>query len=133
KMFRRNYGLYAAPFADIIYDYFLANDEHIFNEQTLQTFAQHTYQTLRAYSQWWPKHFQHVFGYMEMQNWLWNYRTETGLFRSLENLVRRFHLAQGIQPAREDFHTHYAALLRCYQDFFPAVQAYVKNFQEHRS
>ncbi|WP_245759907.1 acyl carrier protein phosphodiesterase [Thermoflavifilum thermophilum] len=127
-MFRLHYGLCAALFADVIYDYFLANDSRIFNKHSLQTFAQYTYQTLHAYRQWWPDDFDRVFMYMETQNWLWNYRTESGLFRSMESLIRRFHLAQGIQPAMDDFHTHYEKLQGCYQRFFPALQSFVRNF-----
>lgn len=132
NVFRLHYGLYAAPLADVIYDYFLANDDHIFNEDSLQTFARYTYETLHAYRQWWPTDFHRMFWYMETQNWLWNYRTEAGVFRSIERLIRRFQLTQGIQPAIDDFHLHYDTLQACYQQFFPALQSFVKNFHTHQ-
>jgi acyl carrier protein phosphodiesterase len=58
NIFRPIYGLYAGAMLDTVMDYFLANDENIFaNETTLQLFVQKVYAQLGENSQFFPINF----------------------------------------------------------------------------
>lgn len=125
SFFSPDYGLYAAAFVDVIYDHFLANDRHIFPGNSLRHFTLETYQMLHQYEKYLPVAFKQMFLYMESHNWLLSYRTQAGLFRTFDGLVRRCQLPQGAGPVMRDFRLHYAQLQAIYADFFPELMAFV--------
>lgn len=118
------YGLYAAPFIDIVYDHFLANDRSIFADDELNVFASTTYSQLQQFEGLFPTHFGMVFHYMQLHNWLYNYKSTDGIFRSFHGLVRRATYMNDAQPACELLIKHYDALRECYEAFFPELKAF---------
>jgi acyl carrier protein phosphodiesterase len=149
--FRADYGLYAGPLTDVIYDHFLANDPGIFSvtgttgarepvisgngvqadagaglaAQTaagLAAFAQKTYEQLAAWESVFPERFGRLFPYMRSQNWLYNYRLKEGIYNSLAGLSRRAAYMPGPEQACRLFETHYGELAACYREFFPLLK-----------
>ena len=118
------YGLYAAPFIDIVYDHFLANDRSIFANDELSVFASTTYSQLQQFEGLFPPSFGMVFHYMQLHNWLYNYKSTDGIFRSFNGLVRRVAYMNDAQPACELLIKHYDALRECYEAFFPELKAF---------
>ena len=97
--FRADYGLYAGPLMDTLFDHFLANDAKHFNSETdLLNFSLSTYKALEQNRQWFPESFAAYFAYMQQHNWLYNYRTLPGIQRSMAGLHRR----AGHMPPPED-------------------------------
>ena len=132
QFFRPVYRLYAAPMTDIIYDHFLATDKSIFPGDTLKTFARDTYEQLRQFTDVFPENFDTVFYYMQLHDWLYGYKFEWGIFRSLEGLVRRAAYIRDARPAQELFVKHYDALKECYAEFFPELREFAKKYLEGR-
>lgn len=128
EFFRPIYRLYASPITDIIYDHFLANDATVFPGDTLRTFAANTYTQLKQFENVFPENFGTVFYYMQLHDWLYNYRLNQGIFRSLEGLVRRATYINDARPAQELFVQHYDALRECYDSFFPDVRELAKRY-----
>ena len=125
QFFKPVYGLYAGPFIDIVYDHFLATDANIFaNEGELSMFASRSYRQLQQFEGVFPTHFGTVFHYMQLHNWLYNYRYTDGIFRSFGGLVRRARYMNDAQPACELLITHYDALRECYEEFFPELKEF---------
>jgi acyl carrier protein phosphodiesterase len=124
QFFRPVYGLYAAPFMDIAYDHFLAQDENIFKDGELSGFADTTYRVLQQSEAWFPPVFVTVFHYMQLHNWLYNYKYKEGIFRSFGGLVRRAKYMDDPQPACEIFIQRHDELKECYNDFFPQLKAF---------
>ena len=117
-------GLYAAPFVDIVYDHFLANDENEFTDKKLQQFAVTIYEVLQKHQSLLPERFQNMLPYMREQNWLYNYGSLYGAERSFSGLARRSKYLQTSATAFESFISNYEELNHCYFSFFPDV----KNF-----
>lgn len=128
EVFRNTYRLYSGAFIDVVYDYFLANDTGEFTEASLFQFSQRTYTFLNENIDWMPERFGQMFHYMQLQNWLFGYRTKEGLHKSFGGLVRRAAYLQNSQPAVEIFETHIDFLQNCYTHFWPDV----KNFSLRR-
>lgn len=124
QFFRPVYGLYAAPFTDIAYDHFLANDKSIFANDALSVFANTTYRELKQFEGLFPPGFGTLFPYMQMHNWLYNYQFTEGIFRSFNGLVRRATYINDAQPACDILIKHYDALRECYEAFFPELKAF---------
>ncbi len=122
--FKPVYGLYAGAFIDIVYDYFLANDKNEFTDDELADFAMLTYNQLKLYQSFFPEKFQTMFYYMQLQNWLYNYRFEKGIYNSFAGLVHRAKYIRDHGPAISIFENHYKELEDCYAIFFPCVREF---------
>jgi acyl carrier protein phosphodiesterase len=124
KIFRPHYRLYSAPFTDIVYDHFLANDSNVFTENTLADFARETYRTLDNYMTVFPGVFQQVFPYMKKYDWLFNYRHLTGIEKSFEGIAHRAKYMTESQTAFLLFKNNYEMLQQYYNEFFPSLKQF---------
>lgn len=127
QFFKTPYHLYSGPIMDVVYDYFLATDTSIFSSDTLRSFSQQVYQQLENQSAHLPPPFARMFYYMKTDDWLWNYRTQEGLQRSLRGLVRRATYLTESETAFRLFQMHYERLEGCYTAFIPDVKAFAKQ------
>ena len=131
EIFRPYYRLYSGAIVDVLYDHFLAVDEEIFTEHSLKYFTQDVYQTLEQHAATLPAQFVQVLYYMKMQDWLYNYKNERGIERSLKGLVRRAIYLEESGTAFSLFQENYALLQEYYREFFPDVKQFAKQrFQE---
>ncbi|WP_298413151.1 acyl carrier protein phosphodiesterase, partial [Hydrotalea sp.] len=122
QLFKPQVGLYAGAFMDVVYDYFLANDQQVFAaEDQLAHFSETVYAALQQYEPVFPEKFSPAFQHMRTHNWLFHYRNTQGIEKTFEGLVYR---AQFLQPPIEllpvleknkDF------FQEAYQQFFPDV------------
>ena len=69
-IFRPAYRLYAGAFIDVVYDHFLALDENVFTDESLEAFTKRTYLLLDQYADQFPERFKAMYPYMKAQNWL---------------------------------------------------------------
>jgi acyl carrier protein phosphodiesterase len=125
--FRKDYGLYAGPILDVLYDHFFAADPKLFaSEAALLAFSLDTYDKLDTNSQFFPEMFVRYYPHMREHNWLYNYRTVQGMQRSLQGLVRRAKHMAPADAAYETFITYYYQLAQCYYEFADDIIAFVK-------
>jgi acyl carrier protein phosphodiesterase len=80
---------YSAVFIDIIYDHFLARDQKEFPNESLEYFAERTYQLLGDNVEILPERFARILPYMTTQNWFLNYRFTSGIENSFNSVFRR--------------------------------------------
>lgn len=124
-IFRPQYHLYAGPVMDTILDHFIANDAHLFaGEAELAAFAHNTYNSLRSRSAFFPERFVPYFESMVQHNWLLHYRSEEGLKRSLNGLMRRSKHITEVETAfflmsrnRQQLQTYYTEFMSDVVDF----------------
>ena len=125
EVFRPHYRLYGGAFADVVYDYFLANDKNQFaSPGELLLFTQDTYTGLKANQQWLPAPFAAMFPYMESQNWLYNYQFEEGIQKSFLGLARRAAYIKETETAFDLFLKNKAHLKEQYDAFFYSVKSF---------
>jgi acyl carrier protein phosphodiesterase len=126
--FRADYGLYAGPLIDIVFDHFLATDPSQFPEAgSLNAFAQKTYQQLAGRQSFFPERFARMFPYMQQQNWLHGYQFREGIFNSFHGLARRAAHMPDPLSAFHIFETQYEDLKACYYRFFPDLKNFVRT------
>jgi acyl carrier protein phosphodiesterase len=131
EIFRPYYRLYSGALVDVLYDHFLANDKKIFDDTSLNLFTQNVYQVLEQHTAELPGRFVQVLAYMKMEDWLYNYKYDSGIERSLRGLVRRTAYLSESNTAYTLFLNNYTALQSCYEDFFPDVKQFAKQrFEE---
>ncbi len=125
--FKTPYRLYSGPIVDILYDHFLATDKSIFPNDTLLSFSHNVYNMLESDAVNLPANFARMFGYMKVDNWLWNYRKPEGIKHSLQSLRRRATYLTESETAFSIFQTQYSELKQCYQSFIPDVKTFAKQ------
>jgi acyl carrier protein phosphodiesterase len=126
--FRPQYRLYSGAFADVVYDYFLANDTNEFeNEEALMNFAHTTYNGLEQYRDFFPERFARMFPYMSSQDWLSNYRFTCGIEKSFGGLVHRSAYLKESAQAFNIFTTHISEMQDHYNNFFPDVKQFAND------
>ena len=129
EYFRPAYRLYAGAFADVAYDFFLANDPDQFeNEQSLQAFTLDVYSKLADQAAYFPERFASMFPYMRRQDWLYNYQYPWGMEKSFGGLVRRSAYLTESAEAFRIFEKNTNNMKVIYDEFFPSV----KSFATHK-
>ncbi|MEP7165242.1 MAG: ACP phosphodiesterase [Ferruginibacter sp.] len=123
KVFKPAYGLYAGAFADIVYDYFLANDTNEFaSTKILEQFSLNTYTILEKQIIITPSMFQQMFPYMKSQDWLSNYRHESAIQKSFAGMTRRAKYITESDTAFNIFENNITMMQPCYDEFFPLLK-----------
>jgi acyl carrier protein phosphodiesterase len=126
-LFREDYGLYAGPITDVLYDHFLANDPKLFPSDTdLLSFTEKVYSQLQQQEQYFPPKFAEYFPHMKQHNWLYGYRSVKGMERSLNGLARRALYMPPPEKAYEIFISNYYLLNQCYFEFIDDIIGFVK-------
>jgi acyl carrier protein phosphodiesterase len=130
QLFRPSCGLYGAVFMDVVYDHFLARDQQRFTDEELGQFSQSVYQLLEERRNSLPSVFTQVLHFMRTQDWLYNYRSKEGIFRSFSGITRRAqHLEVPATVPFAVFENHYAELQKCYNGFFPELETYARSLK----
>ena len=131
EIFRPNYRLYSGPIMDVLFDFFLANDEKLFDDKGLKEFAQSTYRHLENNSIHLPNRFLQMFTYMKAEDWLYQYKYPEGIRKSLYGLFRRATFIKDSDTAYHLFLEHHTQLNNCYLEFFSDVKQLAKQkFEE---
>ena len=128
KLLKPAAGPYSGAFVDIVYDHFLANDANEFSDGALLQTATHTYSILQEYVSQLPIIFGQMLPYMTTQNWLFNYRTLSGIEKSFGGVVRRAAYLESSSGVFQLFQQNYISLQKCYNAFFPDVKEYAARY-----
>lgn len=128
KLFKPAYRLYAGAFADVVYDYFLANDTDQFSSaEELKKFTQSTYHLLQLQAEYFPEKFAKMFPYMQQQDWLYNYRFNEGMQKSFGGLAKRAKYIEETDTAYQIFLDNKSSIQLWYDIFMPDVKFFTVN------
>ena len=129
KSFKPAYRLYAGAFADVVYDYFLANDRSIFpGNEALMQFSRETYALLDKTTEWHGPQFGSMFPYMKSQNWLYHYKDKEGIHKSFNGLMRRSRYITETESAARILEEEEELFKKCYDSFMPDMVTFVMNY-----
>ncbi len=125
KYFRPAYRLYAGAFTDVVYDYFLANDETLFAEPVaLKQFTENTYAILLQHAPHFPVGFAMMFPHMKAQDWLYNYRSDVGMQKAFMGLKHRAAYISEVETASRIFLSNKEKIKEHYNIFFQELKAF---------
>ena len=128
KFFAPHYRLYSGAFADVSYDYFLANDPAEFlTEKKLLQFSSQCYAQLAENADALGEAFGAMFPYMREQNWLYNYRLLSGIEKSFKGVQRRSRYIQESETAMIIFMENIGEMQPLYNSFYPDVKKFAKQ------
>ena len=133
QLFKSAVGPYAPAFADVVYDYYLANDPQQLSEAEWKIFAEEVYQTLETNHHYLPERFARMLPYMREQNWLYHYRTRWGIEQSFGGIRRRASYLIETSDPFVLFQQEDAALQAAYDQFFPDIYTFCKDWLHQNS
>lgn len=121
QVFRKSYPLSAGIFTDILFDHFLANHVDYFDDVSLRIFTRSIYSLLQQHEHFYDDNMRLFFSYMEQYNWLYGYKSEEGIEKSIRGICRRYPRLGSPDLALELFKEHYAHMASCFSAFFPEL------------
>ena len=130
-VFKPQYRLYGGAFADVVYDYFLANDTQQFGSPgDLQAFTGQVYAQLKENEAIFPAPFAAMFPYMQSQNWLYHYQFDSGIQKSFQGMARRARYLPETDIAFELFVKNKDLFQDQYDLFFHSVKSFAAYTME---
>ncbi|HCY90229.1 MAG TPA: DUF479 domain-containing protein [Chitinophagaceae bacterium] len=132
KYFREQYRLYSGAFADVVFDFFLANDTGRFsNDAHLLQFSEETYRQLNEQREFLPPVFDRMVTHMQKENWLYHYQYDWGIQRSFSGIVHRAAYLTESDEAFRIFLLHKDIFQQHYNDFFPELESFARTTADH--
>ncbi len=125
---RQKYRHYAGVIVDVIYDHLLATNWQNYNTKSLLDFTTGLYERIDAHRSILPDRFNYVFDYMKRDNWLYHYAHIDGIDRALSGMARRTKFDSKMDEAVIDLKKHYSEFTDEFQEFFPDIEAFVKDW-----
>lgn len=122
--------LYSGAFVDVVFDYFLANDESIKIPEQWREHTAHVYKVLYDHSTDLPENFQQILPRMEKDNWLYNYRFDWGIEYSIRNVLHKAKYLEQTTPVYALFIHHKPFLKTCFDEFFPDLHEFCIKLNE---
>ncbi|MFV0419496.1 MAG: ACP phosphodiesterase [Dysgonomonas sp.] len=133
EAFRASTGKYAGAFLDVAYDYFVAHDKENIPTNGWMAFAEMSYKQIEQRLDYLPDKFRSMFMYMLSENWLYNYRHEWMIQRSMERLLNRASFLSDDTPVFAAFKHNQEEIGASYRVFFPELKAFVQDNLEKLS
>lgn len=124
KIFSPLVRLYSGAFVDVAFDYFLANS---MSDKELFSHSQKVYRVLRMYEPIFPGTFSRMLDGMEKDNWLYNYKDESGIRFSFRNVLNKAKYLDKNLAVFEVFLSNKDELKHHFKTFFPDLQRHARE------
>ncbi len=127
KLLYPYFGKYAAVVQDVYYDHFLAINWDSFSDHSLQTFVNNVYDVLNRNRDVMNNKALRILHYMQLQDWLYNYKSLEGIDRALKGLSRRATFQSNMENSLPALKANYQELNAHFQSFFPMLEIEVNT------
>lgn len=124
---RSKYRKFAPVIADMYYDHFLAANFERYAPRPLPAYAQEVYALIQRHYDMLPPRVQHLFPYMQQQNWLLSYAQLEGITQALTGMSRRAKFESGMETAGEELQENYTLYAAEFEIFFPELVQFVEE------
>lgn len=128
KLLKPTFRLSSGIFVDILFDHLLANDLNYFTNDTLIQFTEEVHFNLDQHHHHFDEKMITFFGYMKQYNWLYNYKFEEGLSRSIIGICKRYPRLGDGQVAFNMIQLHLPTFKQHFEKFFPDLIHHSRQF-----
>lgn len=127
---RTDFHKYAGVIVDMYYDHYLSARWGEYSDQKLDEFTKAKYEVLDTFQPILPERSSRLLFYMEKQNWLQSYKSFDGMQQAFNGMSRRTTFESNMEHAVVNLIAGYQEFGSEFRQFFPDLQAYVKeNFE----
>lgn len=129
KRLRPIFHKFSPVIVDVFYDYLLAKRWKEYSNQDLEDFTLSAYNVINEFYHLIPEKAAYMFGYMERDNWLYNYRKIEGINQALSGMSRRTIKGSKMELAADYLRKDEALYLAEFDSFFPELIAHARLFE----
>lgn len=113
---------------DIIYDYLLWQYELEYQTINLHKEITRFYNVLDTYKSKMPENLRFMYGYMKRDNWLLNYKYESGIKRALNGIGRRMKYSNNLEQSFQVVKTNFDTYNLEFKLFFEEIKVETSSF-----
>tara|TARA_Y100000385_G_scaffold134718_1_gene139949 strand:- start:326 stop:901 length:576 start_codon:yes stop_codon:yes gene_type:complete len=113
---------------DIIYDYLLWQYELEYQTINLHKEITRFYNVLDTYKSKMPENLRFMYGYMKRDNWLLNYKYESGIKRALNGIGRRMKYSNNLEQSFQVVKTNLDTYNLEFKLFFEEIKVETSSF-----
>lgn len=113
---------------DIIYDFLLWQYELEYQTINLHKEITRFYNVLDAYKSKMPENLRFMYGYMKRDNWLLNYKYESGIKRALNGIGRRMKYSNNLEQSFQVVKTNLDTYNLEFKLFFEEIKVETSSF-----
>lgn len=128
KRLRPIFHKFSPVIVDVFYDYLLAKRWNDYSNVDLEEFTLKCYKIIGQNQAILPEKAAYMFGYMQSQNWLYNYRKIEGIHRALSGMSSRTIKGSKMELAAEYLRKDESLYLEEFDQFFPELKAHALSF-----
>ena len=121
------HGKYRFVIADLFYDHFLSKNWKDYHSTSLKEFTTDTYSTLNKYHSHLPEKFKYALGYMEKNDWMYNYQYLDKLERFIKGISERSKYGIELETSVKDLVSDYKYFEDDFRLFFPEIIDFSRN------
>ena len=122
KLLHATQGKYSPVLIDIYFDYLLACTWKKYCTDSLEDFAQKTYEQLSSLEENFPMSVQKKLKHMISYNWLVNYKTSYGLSSAIRSVQNRALFENNLENAVTDLEGNRREIALNFEIFFPKIR-----------
>lgn len=119
---------YSGVAVDVLYDYVLAKNWHLYHQQKLEVYVSEVYQTLTDHKKFLTEHVLNFLPIMIEYNWLVNYKDIDGIEQILKQMNRRIKHRVDLSAAVPQMLLYQSEFENEFKLFFEDIRQHVNNY-----
>ena len=127
SLFSLSQGKFAPIVVDVIFDYFLIKNWHLFHQIDYSDFTSETYNLLKKYSILYTDLITNYLDTMILENWFKRYETLEGIELTLSEISKRAKFTNHIQTSIKELYLNEDKLEQIFLNFFDDLLNFAKN------
>lgn len=128
RVIRKSQGKYAPVTIDILFDYILTQDWHMYAISDLKEFTLSAYETLHSHLEHYPSTLKELLPRMIADDFLMSCATEERLVTTFQRVKRRAKFDNNFEGGHQVLFEHYDVLNNHFHQFFPDLIQEVNMF-----
>ncbi len=128
SIFHKSYGKFAPIITDVIYDYFLIKNWHLFCEEEFQHFKESCYKLVRSKEILFPKRLNTILISLIEDDWFEKYRSFEGIEWTLYNLSKKSKFHSNMGNSLKEIYLQEKNIERQFLNFYPQIQKFCREF-----
>ncbi|PQL93986.1 acyl carrier protein phosphodiesterase [Apibacter adventoris] len=128
SIFHNSYGKFAPIITDVIYDYFLIKNWHLFCEDEFEYFKQKCYELVQSKELLFPQRLNGFLSSMIKDDWFEKYKTFEGIEWTLYNLSKKSKFHSNMSNSLKEIYLKEKNIEKQFLQFYPQLQKFCKNF-----
>ncbi|MGM5631919.1 ACP phosphodiesterase [Apibacter raozihei] len=128
SIFHESYGKFAPIITDVVYDYFLIKNWHLFCDIEFEKFKKSCYDLVQSKELLFPTRLNDILKLLIQDDWFEKYRTFEGIEWTLYNLSKKSKFHSNMSNSLKEIYLQEKNIERQFMRFYPQLQTFCREF-----